>query len=475
MLRSFSPHAHLRRAWPVALVLAGLAPWAAVGRAQTPPLPAVAPTAPAAAATLPYQPRVLVAGVRLVGNQTVKEQFIQSQLKTRKDREFDPEVVQGDVRRLASTGRFQKVDTYTQETPEGIIVTFVFVERMTIREIKYLGNRNINDKSLAKQDGLEIGDALTPYAIEEARRKIEEYYHSKGFGKTQVAILEGDRSEDGRVVFVINEGQLERIAWVKFVGNTIASDERLKTQIKSKPGFLWYLFKGQVDRKQIDEDIERLTAYYRGLGFFNARIGRELEFSESGQWLTLTFVIDEGPRYVVRNVTVAGNEKFPTNTLLEHMELKSGDYFNLAKMHRDVNSLRDVYGGQGHIFADIQADPRFLEEPGQLDLVYKIKEGGVWRASHVNVHIEGEHPHTRETVVRNRLSVRPGDILDTRELRSSERRLKASQLFQNDPMTGESPRVVVRPPELQDPVENVAEGERPRRGTYRGQSPAADD
>jgi outer membrane protein insertion porin family len=73
--------------------------------------------------------------------------------------------------------------------------------------------------------------------------------------------------------------------------------------------------------------------------------------------------------------------------------------------------------------------------------------------------------------VLNRLSVRPGDILDTRELRASERRIKASQLFQNDPMTGESPRVVVRPPELQDPVENVAEGDRPRTGTYRGQSP----
>ncbi|NLF73697.1 MAG: hypothetical protein GX575_32075 [Candidatus Anammoximicrobium sp.] len=466
MQRDHSLGALLRWGLSAGLLAGSFAGWPAAGLAQTPPT-----VPPAPASSLPYQARALVAGVRFVGNETTKEQFIQSQLKTRKDREFDPEVVQADVRRLATTGRFHKVDTYTQETPEGILVTFAFTERMSIREIKYLGNRNINDKTLAKQDGLEIGDSLTPYAVEEGRRKIEEYYHSKGFGKTQVAILEGDQSPDGRVVFVINEGQLERIASVKFVGNTIATDERLKTQIKSKPGFLWYLFKGQVDRKQIDEDIERLTAYYRALGFFNARIGRELQFSESGQWLTLTFVIDEGPRYVVRNVTVAGNEKFPTQTLLDQMELKSGDYFNLGKMNRDANSLRDIYGGQGHIFADIQADPRFLEEPGQLDLVYNVKEGGVWRASRVNVHIEGEHPHTREKVVLNRLSVRPGDILDTRELRASERRLKASQLFQNDPMTGETPQVVVRPPELQDAVGNVADGEGPRTGMYRGQSP----
>ena len=419
--------------------------------------------------TLPYEPRVLVAAVRMVGNSAVTEQFIQSQLKTRKDREFDPDVVQSDVRRLASTSRFQDVRTYTQQTADGVIVTFEFVENPTIGYVKYLGNRNISNKALSKQDGLSVGDPLSRFAVEEGRRKIEEYYHTKGFSKTQVTILEGDKPHDKGVMFIINESQLERIAWVNFVGNTIASNERLKTQIKSKPGVLWYLFRGQVDRKQIDEDIERLTAYYRGLGYFNARIGRELNYSESGQWLTLTFVIDEGPRYIVRNVTVAGNDKFSTPMLMQEMELKSGDYFNLAKMRRDVASLRDVYGGQGHIFADIQADPRFLEEPGQLDLVYNVKEGGVWRAGRINVNIAGESPHTRESVVRNRLSVRPGDILDTRELRASERRLMASQLFQNDPMSGTRPQVVVRPPELQETV--VADRPASRGSSYRGQSP----
>ena len=190
----------------------------------------------AAGEQLPDQPRVLVAAVRMVGNSAVKEQYIQAQLKTRKDREFDPDVVQADVA-TGFDGPVYDVKTYTQQTPEGVIVTFEFVESPTIRYIKYLGNRNINDKSLAKQDGIEVGDSISRYAVEEARRKIEEYYHFEGFGKTQVTILEGDKPQDGGAVFVINEGQLERIASVKFVGNTIATDERLKTQIKSKPGF----------------------------------------------------------------------------------------------------------------------------------------------------------------------------------------------------------------------------------------------
>ena len=29
--------------------------------------------------------------------------------------------------------------------------------------------------------------------------------------------------------------------------------------------------------EEIENDVKRVTAYYRGLGFFNARVGREIE------------------------------------------------------------------------------------------------------------------------------------------------------------------------------------------------------
>jgi outer membrane protein insertion porin family len=453
-----------------------LAAAAMLTAAQASAQPSLPPPAAPGPAPQPPPPtdKLLVADVRIIGNETSTQQSIQSQLKTRKDREFDPQVVQADVRRLASTGRFHHIRPYTQMTPAGMVVTYEVFERPTIRYIRYLGNRGFSDAQLAKQDGINVGEPLNRYAVEEARRKIEEFYRSKGFVDAQVSIQEGDQAQDRGVVFAISEGQLQRISSVHFVGNTIASGERLKTQVKSKPGILWYLFRGKVDLKLLDEDIERLTVYYRGLGYFNARISRELEFGESGKWARLTFVIDEGPRYVIHNVSLVGNQKFGQEALLARLELKSGDHFNLAKLNRDVNTLRDVYGGQGHIFADIKAGPRFLEEVGQLDLVYNIQEGGVWQAGQVNVHIKGEHPHTRESVVRDRVSVRPGDTLNTRELRQSERRLRASQLFATDPAKGEAPRVLVRPPELQESVGTIANSGGTGRPAYRGQSPDHD-
>src|SRR5690606_27184004 len=104
----------------------------------------------------------------------------------------------------------------------------------------------------------------------------------------------------------------------------------------------------------------------------------------------------------------------------------------------------------------------------QVDLVYNLAEGKRYRVGRINVKIEGEHTHTRIQTVLNRVSLKPGDIVDIRKLRDSERRLKASGLFLNDPTQGASPRLVIVPPEL-EAEEELAE--RPGVRGVRGQSP----
>ncbi len=416
----------------------------------------------------------LVVEVRIVGNEAIREEKIQSYLKTRKDREFDPETVKADVRKLATTGLFRDVKPFTQPTPQGMIVTFQVAERPSIRHIRFIGNRGFSDRKLTRETGIKVGDALNHYAVEEARRKVEEFYRSRGFTQAQIDIHEGKGTDDHGVVLYVAEGPLIQIAKVEFVGNTIASDGRLKTQIDSKPGFFGIigLFRGKLDRTKLEEDEEKLLAYYRSLGYFRARLGCELKIDSSGKSATLTFVVDEGPRYVIRNVSVAGNEVFGSPDLLTKLELQSNQHFNQAKMNRDVEQLRDVYGGQGYVFANVKADPVFLEEPGQLDLVYHVEEGEQFRAGKIHVNITGDYPHTRDMVVLNRVSVTPGEILDIREIRASERRLKAAQLFEDEQTGGQPPRIAVRPPEL-DSVSGLANRPKPRTTTRttRGQSP----
>lgn len=409
-----------------------------------------------------------VVEVRIVGNRTIPREKILPHIRTRAGRPFEPEVIWEDVRRLNHTGMFVNVETYTQRVPGGRLVVFEVWERPTLQEVKYVGNRKIRTKILQKEADLKVGDAMDPFAIEEARHRIEEFYRSRGFTKARVRLVAGSKPDDRRAIFQINEGPKQKILWTRFVGNTIASDARLRTQIRSKPPIL-YIFKGEVDRDQIDEDVNRLTAYYRSLGFFRARIGRELEFNSKQDWAILTFVIDEGPRYKVRNVSFVGNTKFPSEALLSELKLKEGQYFNQSQLTSDVATVQDKYGTIGYIFADVKADPRFLEEPGLLDLVYNVEEGDRYRVGRIYVEIQGEYPHTKITTVLNRISLNPGDIVDIRKLRESERRLRRSGLFEVNPAAGAAPKIVFSPPELDE--EETAVAARPKRPKVRGQSP----
>lgn len=406
----------------------------------------------------------VVAHLEVRGNRRIPTHHLTRKMGTRPGRFFDPDLLQKDVDQLWRMPEISRVNgPYLQNTADGIRITIEVVERNVINEIKFVGNRGLTDRKLLKESGLEEGAPLDVYQIRSAKTRIEELYRSKGFPRTQVEVLEGNEAGDAGVIFVIHEDQKQRIWKADFEGNTIASDARLRSLIESKPGIL-KLFGGLMKRDQIERDLLTLTNYYRSLGFFNARIGREIQESNDGRWITIRYIVHEGPRYKVRNVMFWGNQVFDSDQLDKLTKLKPDNdnmpEFNSAKMNTDVAALRDLYGSQGYVFADVEAEPRFLEEPGMLDIVYKIEEGKQYRVGDVNVYFEGNYGVTRREVVLNRLSLRPGDLIDVREIRNSELRMGAAQIFADPTVGAPGPKIVVRPPELKELERHAQEGKR---------------
>jgi outer membrane protein insertion porin family len=431
--------------------------------AQYPATPAQYQPAPAQSpAAVVARPDEMVVEVRIVGNRTITLDKITQKIRTRAGRAYSEEQVQQDVRELYKLGVFAAVRTLRQAVPGGVIVTFQLAERPLLQEVIIVGNDTYLTSSLKKEADLKVGDAADPFAVENGRRKIEEFYKNKGFSKVRVTVREGNKAGDLRAVIIVDEGPRQRILWVNFVGNTFVSSQRLKTIIQSHPPY-FYLFSGEVDRKQIDEDVGRLTAYYRSFGFYFARVSRVLEFNEAQNWLTITFVIAEGPRYVVRNVSFLGNKKIDTSRLNAKVKLLGGQFYDQNQQNLDLQKLRDEYGGDGYVFAKVEADNRLLDQPGTMDIVYNVDEGSRYRVGRINIQIKGENPHTQITTVLNRLSFKPGDIVDTREIANSERRLKAAQLYKVEPQKGIEPKIVYSPPALEDKDTEIASQ---RRTTY---------
>lgn len=392
----------------------------------------------------------LVKGIKIVGNQSVSKTKILSHMQTRQDRNFDEKQLWSDIHELYRTDLFRKITPKVDDFEDGVVVHLEISEQPTVTEVIFHGNTRLENRMLKKHAGIEVGDPANPFSVDMARQRLIDLYHEKGMNQAAVEVIEGDRAGDRRVYFEISEGPVEKIWSINFVGNAIFSSAVLATKVRSrdaKGGLTPYFF-NIASRIKIEEDKNGLVAFYRSLGYFKARVDYRMDYYGSGEYIDLTFVIDEGPQFRVRNVSVIGNQYFDTDTLMAALELTSGQPFKLLHMKRDQMKLRnEYYGRQGFVYVDIAPEPRYIEDSDEIDLVYRITEGDQHIAGAINVHIEGDSSHTRHNVVVNHLGIREGQLIDLAELEASERRLRFSQLFETNPAMGEPPRIEVRPPD----------------------------
>ena len=385
--------------------------------------------ASASRAVTPAKPGSVVSNVIIEGNNRVPDDQVLARLRTRSNRKYDPDQLQADTREIMRMRFFQSVRTFTESDANGnAVIIFKVDERPFINKVKIIGNRQLTDRAIEKNIDIEPGMPLDIYAVKMARQKIESFYETKGYENTEVSIVKGDSLEHNEVIFLVNEDEPLRISGVSMQGNTIASDARLVSFIKSKKSIL-RTFGGKFSRQKLEADKQTLTAYYRGLGFFNARVGADVVPSENGKYVKIAFVIDEGPRFKVRDVQFIGTEKYSPDQLASVLTLKPGDEYNASKRQADITKITDLYGSEGHIAVQVMPENLFFEEPGIVDLIYKINEGAQYRVGKIEVAIDGDHGITRKQVVLNRLGLKPGDVIDMRKIRSAERRLAASQLF----------------------------------------------
>ncbi|MGH7200085.1 MAG: BamA/OMP85 family outer membrane protein, partial [Planctomycetaceae bacterium] len=381
-----------------------------------------------------------LAQVRIEGNTTIPTSAIERFIKTRPGRPADENQVRQDISRLYGTRWFFSVERVYRQGPDGLELVFRVLERPIVQKVEYKGNQKIKTKELAAHTGLKQGSPFDVASNRDAARRIEEIYREKGYTFCTVELEKGGRENDRDVIFLINEGPKVKVSGVSFEGNDFFSDALLRTKLQTKPAILWFIG-GKYDPEMVPNDIAALKQYYHSLGFFDVKIEHHEVFNEDKSRVRLEYTVEEGERYKVRNVEIVGTQVLSEAALREALTLEEGEHFNQRHLSTDLNDIKDQYGEMGRIFAQVEAVPRFLSQPGEVDLIYQIDEDKVYHIRRVNVHIAGDNPRTKRTVVLNRVLVRPGDLANRRKIELSESRLGGVQVFDRAPPNG--PRINV--------------------------------
>ncbi len=150
----------------------------------------------------------------------------------------------------------------------------------------------------------------------------------------------------------------------------------------------------------------------------------------------MTFVISEGTQYKVRNLIFEGNTKIKTSELREGLQLHSGKPFLDGVREADLKLMKSRYGALGCIDTQINFEPRFTNELGVVDLVYKIDEGEPYLVGELRI---VGNTRTKDKVIRREAvmaGLLPGEILDQNRIDIFQRRLQSLGYFHNSPDMG---------------------------------------
>lgn len=366
-----------------------------------------------------------VSGIQFEGLNKVDEQLVQNAVRIRPGDPYDADVVAGDVQRLTHLSRFKTVTVKAAQLEDGTIeITYVFDEQMIIAEVQVIGNKVISDQELLSLVGVRRGDPMDNFVVNQGIQRIERAYEQKGYFVTDVDVDQSQLEETGVLIFRVREGPKVRITAIDFEGNTVYSGDELKSKIRSKAYFP-IIRSGAMGREQLDNDVARLRDFYRDRGYLEAQVARKINVSPNQRDALVTFVIEEGPLYLVDSIRVEGNERFPDEKIFDTMSLKVGDVFSTNRVDNSKEALLDLYGKLGMIEANIDIGREFRED--RVDVVVRIREGKPYTVG--SVEIRGNQLTKNHVVLRQVRGMTPGRRFDREGIKTTERRLRESSLF----------------------------------------------
>jgi len=373
--------------------------------------------------------------VRVTGNTFRSSAAVLADVTIRPGQVYDPNAVRLDEQRLLKTRRYSRVTATPTRTPRGVIVTFHVQERPVIQDVRFQGNKGFSDGDLRKALHFAAGDPVDEFLIQSGAEAIASRYRADGYYRVSVTYDPAALRQQPQVIYRIVEGPKAYLKNIRFLGNEQIGSLVLRGQIKSKKR-IWPFTSGALDLETADRDVVDLRNYYHSKGFLDAQVARELTCK--GRAATLTFLIEEGPRYRVRRNVFVGTTVFSPAELTRGLELVRGEYYDEVKLRRDRQAVRNRYGQIGYIDAMESVRLAYTETAGEVDLVYTIREGRQMRVGAIAIR---GNVITKQNVIRRQIQVRPGQLYNTGAVMESAQRLREARLFESVSITpfGEAP------------------------------------
>jgi outer membrane protein insertion porin family len=298
--------------------------------------------------------------------------------------------------------------------------------------INIKGNSSITEKDILKAAAGELQmfeqRGYRKADIDDAAFQMRSAYLQAGHAFALVDYTYEKKGDHIEVIFDIQEGPQVIVENIVFLGNrNIPTDKLLG--FFGEPAKTWGR-KQQIIfvESEVRDAINMIRDHYRGEGFIDVVMEHpDLAFNANRSGVTITIPVEEGPQYIISDVQLKGDLIPALAPELDKIknELTGKSYYVRRKLFLRT-SLEDAYDAVGYAEANVAIEVVQQDEPGRIILLAVITSGEQVRIA--DVLISGNES-TKESFIRGRLQLKPGDIYTRAKKMESFRKLYDSGLF----------------------------------------------
>ncbi|TNE84410.1 MAG: outer membrane protein assembly factor BamA [Deltaproteobacteria bacterium] len=418
-----------------------------------------------AEAAPPVPARGRIVSVEVEGTRRIEEATVLAAIRMRAGEELSASKVRRDLRGVYATGFFDDVKVDMRPTAEGVAVVFVVDEKPAVRDVRYSGNKKVNDDDVSEAIDIRTFTVLNDAELKKNADRIRDVYVEKGFYLAEVTPIVRELPDDQvEVVFEIQENRKVVIQRVDFTGNENIPDKKIERYLQLKEGGIlpWLSSRGNFKAESLDEDAFTIRYVFLEDGYVDVQVGEpNVYLSPDKRSIFISYHIEEGEQYSIGAVDVTGDfieaEGLTRDALLEIVDgrmvadvqeeqwreatenkaprlavetrtsrVATGEVFKYSTLQLVMSNIQDFYSDQGYAFVNVIPLTQTHPETQKVDITFQIDTGPKMRIGRID--ITGNDP-TFDKVVRRELLVNEGEIYRGSRIKASRQRLERLGYF----------------------------------------------
>lgn len=267
---------------------------------------------------------------------------------------------------------FSGVAILSAQAPLGPIVKQI--------EIQYAGPESISRERILANLATQVGQPFSQFAVEQDIRALY------ATGVVSNVRIFAEPYQDGAKVTVLVQGK-PMVSEILILGAGEISDTRVRREITLKVG-------EALNEQLVEEDRQRILKLYQDRNYTDVVVTPKVEEDRRDNLARVTFVIEEGPKLVVRSIDFIGNDSILPRDLQKAMVTKTRNFlffFNKSgrllpeQVNADRAAIRSLYQNRG--FADALVtnyEVQRLDDGRGVAIVVTIQEGIQYRVNTIS-------------------------------------------------------------------------------------------